>query len=170
MRFLSPDQCKAWVLTHHPRLNVPDDRGLEWPGAHCIRFTTPADAGKRVALARLLWHAMSHRSEAMLWVTEWGVWGSSEHMPLNVFLRKAFGENRTLKEAPGHLFVPDEADAALSFLVVAILFLWDAYLLSAGGELAIFISHDEYCIVSSRDIGEGILLEKQLAAFIEPAT
>jgi len=46
-------------------------------------FTIPSDAGARVALVRAVWAGVgSGQPEALLWVTDWSVWPSSEHMPL----------------------------------------------------------------------------------------
>jgi hypothetical protein len=39
----------------------------------------------------------------MLWVTDWSVWPSFEHMPLATFVRRGLGESRSMQEAPGFL-------------------------------------------------------------------
>ena len=170
MQFLTKDQCLAWTSAQgFPFDGRPDHRILEDTGFHHTHCPTPADSGARVALARFLWNTLSDRSERLLWVTEWSVWPSSEHMPLNSALRQAFGETRHLIDVPGHLFQLGEDETGLSFYVVAMLFFWDAYLLGAGGDFLAFISHDEYGVVMTRDVGEGIVLEQQLAKLTKPA-
>ena len=170
MQFLTKEQCVAWVSKEGFDLGeTPNYRDLEKVGVHKIRFATPSDAGARVALARTLWNSLGARSEGLVWVTEWGVWPSSEHMPLYTALRRAFGDKRPLIEAPGHLFQLGEDDNGLSFFLVAALFFWDVYLLRAGGDSAAFLSHDEFCIVVSHDASEGAEMEKRLASFVEPA-
>ena len=54
-----------------------------------------------------------------------------------------------------------EDDDALSALVLAILFLWDCWMLAGDGATAVFLSHDEWarCVtsVSCRMIFSGVL-------------
>ena len=66
-----------------------------------------------------------------------------------------FGAELTLHETPGHLARLGEDDAALSILCLAVLFLWDCWVLPARGRPAVFVSHDEYGIVDTRgdDLG-----------------
>jgi len=170
MQFLTKEQCLAWASKEDLAFDqTPSYRDLEKVGVHKMRFATPADAGARVALARTLWNSLSDRSERLVWITEWGVWPSSEHMPLYKSLRQAFGDKRSLMDAPGHLFQLGEDDNGLSFFIVAALFFWDVYLLGTGGDVAAFLSHDEFCIVVSREAAQGAEMERRLASFVEPA-
>ena len=171
MDFLTDQECAVWAAEHGIPLAVrPQWSALESAGYHSVRFEIPSDAGRRIALARLLWEAATpYPGEALLWITEWGVWASGEHMPLARQLRERFGEDRLLKEAPGHVFAAGEDDVALSFLVIALLFLWDAWLITARGEVAIFMSHDEYGIVLARSADAWLPIEQRLAAFRGPA-
>jgi hypothetical protein len=134
------------------------------PPFSCLNFDIPVDAGARVALARAVWSAVGGgQPEAMLWVTDWSVWPSSEHMPLAAAVRRGLGEERSVQEAPGFLAMLGEDDQALSVLVTAVLFLWDCWLLAPNGRLAAFFSHDEFGTVCSLDaIPEGLL--RSLAA------
>src|SRR5512138_854433 len=45
-----------------------------------------------------------------------------------------------------------EDDEALSVLITAVLFLWDCWLLSTNGRIAVFFSHDEWgtCAASAK--------------------
>jgi hypothetical protein len=171
VQFLTSEQCGLWAAQHgFPFSGPPDRESLEAEGYRSTEFEIPTDAGRRVALARLLWEAGArNRPESLLWIMEWSVWPSGEHLPLALALRSAFGGNRTLREAPGHLFRSDEDDAGLSFLVVSLLFLWDACLLSASGDLAVVLSHDEYGSAFARTPDVWLPLEKRLAAFRGPA-
>ena len=104
--------------------------------------------GARVALVRAIWSDVgSGQPEALLWVTDWSVWPSSEHMPLADAVRRGLGEERPLHDAPGCLVRLGEDDRALAVLVTAVLFLWDCWLLSPDGKLAAFFSHDEYGVI-----------------------
>jgi hypothetical protein len=171
MNFLTPDDCRAWAASHSfPFKSRPRYGDLEGSGFAAYKFTIPSDAGRRVTLARLLWESTAQgKPEALLWITDWSVWPSGEHMPLALTLRTALGENRPIADAPGHLFRMGEDDNALSFLSVALLFLWDAYLLSASGEIAVFLSHDECGVVLARNPDAGLPIQKRLALFGEAA-
>lgn len=168
MQFLSPGEAATWASNQgYPFKQA----SLERDGFVRHEFKIPSDAGRRVALARLLWESTAQgRPEALLWVTEWSVWPSGEHMPLAAVLRHAFGEEHSLAESPGHLFRLGEDDHGITFLSVALLFLWDAYLLAAGGEVAVFVSHDEYGVVLSRNPDAGLPVQRRLAIFNEAAT
>jgi hypothetical protein len=89
--------------------------------------------------------------ELLLWIGDWAVWPFSQHMPLFERLRQAFGEERPLNEAPGHLLTPDEAEDSVSIIAVALLFIWDCHILTSSGQDAAFVSHDEIGWFASRD-------------------
>jgi putative intracellular protease/amidase len=153
MEFLTPDGCAAWAANHGFEFaGAPSPEALIRPGFETVEFAVPADAGRRVGLSRVLWRTVTagQPDDVLLWVTAWGIWPSSDHPPLAQALRQAHGEKRGLAGAPGHLFSANETDAALSFLVIAVLFLWDAYLLAADGSVSLFVSHDERGVAVAR--------------------
>jgi hypothetical protein len=149
MQFLTSGQCQRWV-SQRDWPSLLDIRELEQAGWQSIRFRIPADAGQRVALARALWQHLPSRFPRLVWVTEWGVWNSAEHMPLYSALRYGLGDSGGLANAPGHAVDSHEADHGLSVVILAILFLWDAWVLTDAGA-ALFLSHDEWGLALSRD-------------------
>jgi hypothetical protein len=64
-------------------------------------------------------------------------------------MRAASGEQKPLIEKPGQLFDSSEATALQSFLILPVLFSWDAYLAPQSGEYFVFNSHDEFVDVVS---------------------
>jgi len=76
-------------------------------------------------------------------------------MPLAEAARRGMGAQRSLLEAPGHLISSGE-EAGLSMFLLAILFLWDCWVIPSGPTPAVFISHDEYGVVDLRH-GDGSL-------------
>jgi hypothetical protein len=153
MKFFTPDECAAWVRRSGVEFaGGPRREDLLRRGFEAVEFAVPADAGRRVALSRVLWDMVSAAQVdgVLLWVTAAGIWPSGEHAPLAEALRRAYGERRDLREAPGHHFAANERDTALSFLVVAVLFLWDALLLAADGSVGVFVSHDEHGVAVAR--------------------
>ena len=133
-----------------------------------MRFQIPPDAGARVTLARVLWEASgSGVSEVLVWVTDWGIWPSGEHRPLAEAARRGLGADRPLAESPGHLVRLGEDDAGLSILALAMLFLWDCWVLPASRRPAIFVSHDEYGVVDPRGDDHGLWARLQALGAVE---
>jgi hypothetical protein len=88
--------------------------------------------------------SLTCRQPALLWITEWGIWPSSENWHLYYKLRNTLGEQRLLQEAPGHLFLQHETEDLASFLQVAMLNGWGGYVLAEADFVNAFFSHDEY--------------------------
>jgi hypothetical protein len=148
VRFLSHNESAAWCRKHVYPVNEGNCYGHALPQVRdnfdLLELLYPDDSGKKIALARHVMRWFQHRGELLLWIDEWGVWPSCEHMPLFVRYRQAFGEARPLIEAPGHLVEEDEFDDGLSVLAVAVLFIWDCHVLSAQRGPVFFCSHDEW--------------------------
>ena len=148
MKFLTKPECEQWCSErgHRPPWRLPERPAPGQVVAH--DFSIPNDAHARVSLSRILWNISgeSLRGERLLWITEWSVWPSCEHMPVFERWRAAFGEGRTLIEAPGHVIAPGEESDGLSILVIASLFLWDCWMYEETGAVAM-ISHDEFGFV-----------------------
>jgi hypothetical protein len=162
MQFLTSDESRIYAHRHGVRVNDSFGRPVASDVATPLRFQIPEDAGKRVALARLLWEAAGEgASEVLIWVTESGVWPSGEHRPLVEAARRGFGAHRPLNETPGHLVRLGEDDFGLSIVCLAILFLWDCWVLPSDGRPAVYLSHDEFGVVDLRggDRGLGRRLE-----------
>ena len=128
MRFLTRDECA----------DPPA------PDSPFVRLAYSPDSGKKIALAKAVMAWALETGPALIHVTEWGVWPSSEHMPLYATLRRALGDDRTLISAPGHLVSPDEREDGTSVLALALLFFWDVYVQPTAGGPVFFASHDEY--------------------------
>lgn len=176
MQFLTPEQAGAWARQHGYSFTMHGASArLDRTTFQTHRFGIPEDAGRRVALARLLWEAtIPGHAGALLWPTEWGVWQSGEHEPLVMTLRRAHGETRRLIDAPALRFDASDQEDAFSFLVAYVLFLWDCYVLVPSGESGFFLSHDEFGRVFGRSPDASIALTRRLEAFgldvsLEPA-
>jgi hypothetical protein len=167
MRFLTPDECVTWCLQRgYPAgsregytIPVADKHPA---GFHFAEFSHPADSGKKVRLARFLYSLIDPAPELLLWLGDWGVWPSSQHMPLFTRFRQAFGEQRPLIDTPGHLVTPAEADDAISIITVSLQFIWDCDIITVSGRDVIFISHDEYGRFGSRDAPAADLARQQI--------
>jgi hypothetical protein len=150
MQICTYKECAEWCAAHgYPTrqvegLVVGPDPDLTEPDFHFAMFSIPEDAGRRVALVKNVMSLIDAEAELLVQIGDWAVWPSGQHMPLFDRFRQAFGERRPLIEAPGHMIAPVERDDAVSILVISMLYLWNCHVLSAAGDQALFVSHDEY--------------------------
>ncbi|HLJ90253.1 MAG TPA: hypothetical protein VKZ53_25805 [Candidatus Angelobacter sp.] len=138
MRFYTANECEAW-LTGRKRLK-PD----ETPEMKVQRVPYPREPYKVFFTAHWIAKSLTHRMPALLWITEWGIWPSSENWHLYYKLRQSYGDQRLLHEATGHLFLEHEAEDLASFLHLSILNGWGGYLLTHANYVNLFFSHDEF--------------------------
>lgn len=156
MRCLTYQQCAEWCSSRDyatryiEGYRVGPHPDLQSPPFHFVEFKPPTDSGRKVAFARMLYSLIDPKPELLMWLGDWAVWESSNHMPLFTRLRQALGERRPLIDAPGHLLTADESDDAISVLIVSLQFIWDCHVLTASGRDALFVSHDEYGWFASR--------------------
>jgi hypothetical protein len=137
----------------------PDIQAHKFPR---VEFALPRDSGRKVWLARFIYGLVDPSPELLIWLGDWGVWPSGQHMPLFSSLRQAFGEHRPLIEAPGHLVASDEIEDGVSILTTSLLFLWDCHVLTASGRDVVFVSHDEFGWFGSRDVSVAGSIGQQL--------
>jgi hypothetical protein len=114
-------------------------------------YSVPPDSGRKTALSRLFAYLLLRNSSVCVYVSGWGVWGSSENLDLFYGYRRSFGENRTLMEAPVHLFERSEEDTFVSILCMVFYFVWDAWVFDIEGKALVRISHDEWLEVRADD-------------------
>lgn len=153
MQFLTPEEWQAWCSQRHIPLREagwlrPD---LRTDYFHIVDVPYQGDSGAKVSLAHVLFSLVAPDPETLILVDDWGVWPSSQHMPLFTRFRQGLGETRPLIETPGHLVFADESDDAISIIATSLLFIWDCYGISSSGRNAFYVSHDEVGFFASRD-------------------
>jgi hypothetical protein len=89
----------------------------------------------------------------LVWFHDWAVWPSGQRMHVFERFRRPYGETRMLIASPGHVFDQDEMDDAISFVTLAVLFLWDCYVVTPKHSKLLFFSHDEYGLTTIRATG-----------------
>jgi hypothetical protein len=158
LRFFTGDETVAWVkglgLELNERFGTPD---REPEHLHHVRFLLPQTPGQVAWLSRFISTCLMPRANCLLWVSEWGVWPSSENWHLYYRLRQSYGDHRLLHGAPGHLLLDYEEADLVSFLELGILNGWDMHLLPVlnygGTDTArAFVSHDEWVALSHREL------------------
>lgn len=135
MRFLTKAECEQWWGEQRDK---PD----AVPDAYREHIHPPSEPGQIFYLARWLADSLTFRQSALLWITDWGI--STENWHLYYVLRHAYGDQRLLHEAPGHLFLDYETAELASFLQLAMLNGWGGYLLTEADYVNAFFDHDGF--------------------------
>jgi hypothetical protein len=138
LRFYTKEESESW-LSGRERTK-PD----LIPGMSAERIKYPPEPYRFWFIAHWIATKLTYRQPVLLWITEWGIWESSENWHLYYKLRQTYGDRRLLHEAPGHLFLEYETEDMASFLQVAMLNGWGGYILTDANYVNAFFSHDEF--------------------------
>jgi hypothetical protein len=120
--------------------------GINWQQpAPVPSYLLPKDSGAKVGLARIIASTFLEQGPAILWINEWGIWPSSEHMDIFSRYRLSYGEGRIPDDAPVHIFDSiEDKDAFISILSLSLFFIWGVEVTDLDRSRAITISHDEW--------------------------
>ena len=159
MRFLTATESETWIRARSVALPESDFLAHQGEGHVRVRASLPPTLGQVLWFSRFIGGCLEPRSECLLWVTQFGLWRSSENWHLYYKLRQSYGDIRLLDEAPGHLFLNFEEPDFVSFLQFGILAGWDMWLIPQldCGEpdtARVFVSHDEWVAFFHRDAAE----------------
>jgi hypothetical protein len=122
MKFLSSQECEQWLIDRNRQR--PD----QVPGLHTFSLPFPDKPYRVFFIAQWIASNLTFRSPALLWVTEYGIWPSSENQHLYYRLRQSYGDLDLLEDKPGHLFLAHESEDLASFLQLTMLNGWGGYL------------------------------------------
>lgn len=159
MRCLTYTECAEWCFRrsfparHIEGYVVGPHTDIQSPPFHFVEFTLPKDSGRKVAFGRFLYSLVDPAPELLFWLGDWAVWPSSQHMPLFRRFRQALGEGRPLIDAPGHLLTPDEADDAVSILIVSLQFVWNCHIHVVRPGCRVYITRRVRLVRQSRRVG-----------------
>jgi hypothetical protein len=112
--------------------------------SHVERIAYPREPYRAFFIAHRIARAVAYRQPVLLFITEWGIWPSSENWHLYYKLRQTYADYRLLEEAPGHLFLEHESEDLASFLQLSMLNGWGGYVLAEANYVNAFFSHDEF--------------------------
>jgi hypothetical protein len=138
VQFYSNDECEEWLRA---RQRIKPD---EMPQRRVERISFPLQSYRIFSFAHWIATSLTHRRPTLFWITEWGIWPSSENWHLYYALRNRYGDSRLLQESPGHLFLGYEAEDLASFLQLVMLSGWGGYILTQANHVNAFLSHDEW--------------------------
>ena len=145
MRFYTAQECKDWLSGF--RRQLPDTQ----TGLHKARIKYPVEPHRIFSLAHRIAYFVTQQQRALLWITEWSIWPSSENWHLYYKVRQGYRDLRLLHEAPGHYFLDYEVEDLGTFLQLAILNGWGGYVLAEANSVNVFFSRDEYIDFAGRD-------------------
>lgn len=143
MRILEAPECREWLSANGVHI-APTGNPVEISEKPTEQFSIPSDTGRRIALVRQHMEHFRDSSAVLVWITEWGVWPSSERMHIFQRFRLSYGVDRSLHDGPGHLFSRDEFEDCISLATLAVLFLWDCHVFAPEVGASLFYSHDEH--------------------------
>jgi hypothetical protein len=138
LRFCTKEECETWLSDQQRQ--KPD----LMPDVRVERIDYPPEPYRVFFFAHWIASELTYRRPTLLFITEWGIWPSSENWHLYYKLRQTYSDNRLLHEAPGHLFLEHEAEDLTSFLQLSMLNGWGGYDLTEANYVNAFFSHDEY--------------------------
>jgi hypothetical protein len=138
LRCYTKQECEDWLSAR--KRQKPD----LIPDVHVERIDYPSESYRVFFFAHWIATSMAYRMPTLRWVTEWGIWPSSENWHLYYKLRQNYGDYRLLEETPGHLFLEHEAEDLASFLQFAMLNGWGGHVLTQANYVNAFFSDDEY--------------------------
>jgi hypothetical protein len=145
LRFYTKEESDKWLSDRQRR--KPD----LMEGVSVKRMEYPSEPHRFFFVAHCIASQLTFRRPALLLITEWGIWPSSENWHLYYKLRHSYGDSRLLQDAPGHLFLEHEVEDLASFLQVSMLNGWGGYVLTEMDYVNAFFSHDEYIDFFSKE-------------------
>ena len=122
-----------------------------------LRFYFEKQGISSFALAKFLISCLGPFRNCLLSVTEFGIWPSSENSHLYYRLRSSYGDNRLIGEAPGLYFLDYEAVDLTTFVDLIIQFGWGAHLVSVPSSPSIFIAHDGWARIETKEAQKNII-------------
>lgn len=159
MRFLQYPFIWEWCTEH----GVPLDESGDGPPSvlpdptlvHRTRivFAPHGPVGYEPAVAEAIFQVLGAWDECLLWITQWGIWPSSEDWPRYYALRGQHGMRLSIEDAPGHLLSPGNSELAADLLLQVLSNGWDAELFPAQGghvlPVRVHVSHDGWVRLDS---------------------
>jgi hypothetical protein len=137
MHFYTETECEEWLSGQNRSLpNTTTSAAL--------RLWYPKRPYRMIWWAQYIAETISKGLDCLLWITERGIWGSSENTHLYYRLRQSYRDLRLIHDAPGHLFMKHEVEDLASFLQIAMLNGWGGYVLNESDYVNAFFSHDEF--------------------------
>ncbi len=160
LKFMSTASTTDWVKSHLPGMDFGFTR--HQPGA-ILRpgsfENLPAGRVLYFGTAALLWvveggGTAERAGTVLLWVREYDIWPSSEHLPLERAIRERWADSGTHESHPGLLADPGDPrqwDDLISYTYLAMNFGWGITLAGDRGGRVVHANHDGYLWAMASD-------------------
>lgn len=126
-------------------LDILDGGGVkfrrQWQLASA-QLAIPTASSVQSVMINAIFESLGERSQYLIWCKDWGIFSSDEYPEIWTALRTGQGEHRSLREAPGHLFQPQESALARGMGRLSLLFSWDSFVITEPVRFITFMSHD----------------------------
>ena len=151
MFFRTRSECEALASGYGYDCDVVHNRIVyeQRPLPHTVTLSFSGVLDRSYALAERVATWCGPFERLVLWITEWGIWPSSENLHLYYTLRGALGEVRELADVPGHVFLKHEHANLVTFLDLAIRFGWGGFLFGYPQSTVMNLSHDEWLRIAT---------------------
>jgi len=149
MFFRTKEQAIQWVTDLRLDAAQLSAECVDELAPNSIRIALGESQVSPYAIAKAIAQALGNVPEICLWITEYGIWPSSENWHLYYTLRRTYGDLRKLGEAPAHLFLGYETTDLVTFLYLTLLFSWGGHVISAPSWTTVKISHDGWIVIEA---------------------
>ena len=148
MRFITKEEARTWASRLYDSDSSPYPE-VPAPGHVALTFVFEREPGQRLFyLAKEAVRTLGPFHDALLWVTQTGVWPSDENLHLYYRLRNSYGDDRMVEEKPAAIVLEHETVDLTSFVHLGMLFGWDMLLLTSHDYGRVFVSHDGWLKLS----------------------
>ena len=156
MKFMDNQEVQKWIRDRGISLTSDGYPYYNLEQLHCLSIKLDIRRPENlIGLASRL-VLMAHDYEfhgALLWVTMRGAWADySEKTGAKMIelMRRGGGEASEVEGRPGHLFGSAEYYELQSYLLLPLLFGWDAFVIPEGEDYFVFVNHDSVVGVVSK--------------------
>lgn len=146
MRFLTSEQAEHWAADRSPPLDLAFTSRREGAIVRQSSYEN-LSAGRVLHLASCAawWVSRADPGQFLLWVREYGIWGSCEHRPLEQALRDRWPDAGTVETHPAMLAEAgdlEHRDELIGFMYLAMNFGWGVTLAADQGGRVVHADHD----------------------------
>lgn len=146
-RVVPVSEAKAWAIKH----GLTED-GTSWAheDSSSIKFSVPKESWKVQELCSAIWDWAGPFRESMVWMKDWPSY-RTQQMAIIQALRKSWGADSTLMDAPSHIF-GEEKSESIGLLMLSFLFDWDAVFAPAPSDLIVVsYAHEGIGVLNAKD-------------------
>lgn len=159
MKIFDNNEGKEWLRINTNNGDI-NDKYLKQEFNYNIAYLIPKDSGRKTFLAKAIVNNLSIKEEGCFGITGYGLWPSSENQAVFYGYRKSIGENRTLGEAPWHIFNNEDIKDLGCLIAISLYFFWDVVIVEGLFRTVIKMNHDEILTLYMKDEERFLSLKK----------